>query len=129
MTISDYKQLQENFKPAKLVNEVLKIHNDISEITCILSSIPFNMETARKKIATINGEHPENHLFFFLINPPGGNFTPVYSASSESLRQDLVWKKSYLEIKAKAKTLDEVIHQIESQCSCNLYKSKVAEIL
>lgn len=49
MTISDYKQLQGNFKPAKLVHEVLKIHNDISEITWILSSIPFNMETARKK--------------------------------------------------------------------------------
>lgn len=49
MTISNYKQLQENFKLAKLVNEVLKIHNDISEITWILSSIPFNMETACKK--------------------------------------------------------------------------------
>lgn len=114
MTASDYKQLQENFKPATLIDEVLKIHKDISEITWILSSIPFNMETARQKIEAINKEHPENHLFFFLINPPGGNSTPIYNASSESLRQDLVWKKSYLKIKSKAKTLDEVIHQIES---------------
>lgn len=49
MTTSDYKQLQENLNPAKLVDEVLKIHKDISEITWILSSIPFNMETARHK--------------------------------------------------------------------------------
>lgn len=49
MTTSDYQQLQENFEPAKLIDEVLKIHKDISEITWILSSIPFNMETARKK--------------------------------------------------------------------------------
>lgn len=28
MTTSDYKQLQENFTPAKLVDEVLKIHKD-----------------------------------------------------------------------------------------------------
>lgn len=120
MTTSDYKQLQENFKPAKLVDEVLKIHKDISEITWILSSIPFNMETARPKIAAINENHPDNQLFFFLINPSGGNSTSVYNASSECLRQDLIWKKSYLEIKAKAKTLDEVIHQIESKYSCNL---------
>lgn len=78
------------------------------------------METARQKIAAINGEHPENHLLFFLINPSNGKYTPVCIASSESLRQDLVWKKSYLEIKAKSKTLDEVIHQIESLYSCNL---------
>lgn len=32
MTTSDYKQLQENFTPTKLVDEVLKIHKDISEI-------------------------------------------------------------------------------------------------
>ena len=114
MTAADYKQLQESFKPATLIDEVLKIHKDISEITWILSSIPFNMETARQKIAAINRDHPENHLFFFLINPSNGKSTPVCIASSESLRQDLVWKKSYLEIKSKAKTLDEVIHQIES---------------
>ena len=120
MTISDYKQLQENFNPPKLVDEVLKIHKDISEITWILSSIPFNMETARQKIAAINREHPENHLFFFLMNPPGGNSTPIYNASSESLRQDLAWKKSYLEIKSKAKSLDEVIHQLEARYNRNL---------
>ena len=120
MTTSDYKQLQENFTPAKLVNEVLKIHKDISEITWILSSILFNTETARQKIAAINREHPENHLFFFLINPPGGNSTPIYNASPESLRQDLVWKKDYLEIKTKAKTLHEVIHQLEARYNRNL---------
>ena len=120
MTTSDYKQLQENFKPAKLVDEVLKIHKDISEIAWILSSIPFNMETARQKIAAVNREHPENHLFFFLMNPPSGNSTPIYSASSESLQQDLVWKKDYLEIKTKAKTLHEVIHQLEARYNRNL---------
>lgn len=120
MTTPDYKQLQENFKPAKLVDEILRIHKNIAEITWILSAIPFNMETARQKITAINEEHPENHLFFFLINPSNGNSTSVYNASSESLRQDLVWKKSYLDIKAKAKTLDEVIHQLESQYNHSL---------
>lgn len=120
MTTSDYKQLQENFTPAKLVNEVLKIHKDISEITWILSSVPFNTETARKKITAINEAHPENYLFFFLINPPSGNSTPIYNASSESLQQDLVWKKDYLEIKAKTKTLHEVIHQLEVRYNRNL---------
>lgn len=120
MTTSDYQQLQENFEPAKLIDEVQKIHKEISEITWILSSIPFNMETARQKIAAINRKHPENQLFFFLINPSSGNSIPVYNASSESLQQDLVWKKTYLEIKAQAKTLDEVIHQVESQYNHNL---------
>lgn len=116
MTTSEYNQLQENFKPAKLVDEVLKIHKDISEITWILSSVPFNVETARHKIASINTEHPENYLFNYLMNPSGCNFRPIpiIVASSENLRQDLTWKKDYLEIKAKAKTLDEVIHQLES---------------
>lgn len=91
MTASDYKQLQENFTPAKLVNEVLKIHKDISEITWILSSIPFNMETARQKIVAINREYPENHLFNSLMNPSRCNFRPIpiIIASSGNLRQDL----------------------------------------
>lgn len=112
MTAPEYNQLQERFKPAKLISEVQKIHNDILEITWVLTAFPFDKETARQKIADINGKHPENQLFFFLINPSNGNSIPVYSASSESLRQDLVWKKSYLEIKAQAKALDEVIHQL-----------------
>ena len=110
MTTLEYNQIKENFKPAKLVHEVLKIHNDISEITWILSTNPFNMETARQKIESINREHLDNYLFYFLLNPTNGNSTPVSNASSESLRQDLAWKKTYLEIKADAKTLDEVIH-------------------
>lgn len=116
MTAADYKQLQESFKPATLIDEVLKIHKDISEITWILSSVPFNVETARHKIVSVNTEHPENYLFHSLMNPSICNFRPILIiiASSENLRQDLTWKKDYLEIKAKAKTLDEVIHQIES---------------
>ena len=114
MTTLEYNQIKENFKPAKLVHEVLKIHNDISEITWILSANPFNMETARQKIESINRKHLDNYLFYFLLNPTNGNSTPVSNASSESLRQDLAWKKTYLEIKADAKTLDEVIHQLES---------------
>ena len=70
MTTLGYNQIKENFNPAKLVHEVLKIHND-------------------------NSTHASN-------------------ASSENLRQDFAWKKTYLEIKADAKTLDEVIHQLES---------------
>lgn len=43
MRTSDYKQLQKKFKPAKLVDEILNIFKDTSEITWILSSIPFNI--------------------------------------------------------------------------------------
>ncbi|MBD5505235.1 MAG: hypothetical protein HDR09_16260 [Lachnospiraceae bacterium] len=120
MTTLEYNQIKENFKPAKTVDEVLKIQNDISEITWILSTIPFNTETARQKIESINREHPNNYLFYFLLNPTNGNSTPVFNAPSESLRQDLAWKKTYLEIKADAKTLDEVIHQLESLCNHSL---------
>ena len=35
MTTPDYKQLQEKFKPAKLVDEILKIHKDIVELALI----------------------------------------------------------------------------------------------
>ena len=120
MTSSEYNQIKEIFKPAKLVNELQKINNDISDITYILSSVPFNMETARQKVISINTEHPENRLFFSLLNPPSDEVSPICSASSDNLKQDLTWKKSYLSVKATAKTLDEVIQQLESLYNPNL---------
>lgn len=114
MTTSEYSQIKEAFKPVKLINELQKINYDISEITYILSSVPFNMEDARQKVISINHEHPENRLFLFLLNPSGGQAVPICDASSDSLKQDLVWKKFYLSTKADAKTLDEIIQQLES---------------
>jgi len=72
------------------------------------------MEDARQKIISINNKHPENRLFFLLLNPPIGKAVPICAASSDSLKQDLVWKKFYLSAKADAKTLDETIQQLES---------------
>ncbi len=57
MTTSEYNQLQENFKPTKLIGEALKIHKDISEIIRILSLIPFNYENCHYKIISINTKH------------------------------------------------------------------------
>lgn len=41
-------------------------------------------------------------------------------APSDGLMSDLVWKKDYLKIKADAKTLDELIHQLNFQYKRNL---------
>ncbi len=49
MTTTEYNQTKEIFKPAKLVNALPEINNDISDITYILSTVPFSMETARQK--------------------------------------------------------------------------------
>ena len=120
MTTLEYNQIKEIFKPANLVNELQKINNDISDIAYILSAVPFNPETARQKVISINTEHPENRLFFLLINPPCGESIPVCNASSDNLKQDLSWKKFYLSVKADAKVLDKVIQQLESLYNCNL---------
>lgn len=114
MTTEEYNQIKEIFKLSKLDDELQKINNDISEITCILSTIPFNIEAARQKVISINNEHLENCIFFRLINPPSDHSIPICSASSDNLTQDLSWKKFYLSIKATAKTLDEIIKQLES---------------
>ena len=114
MTTSEYNRIKEIFKPIKLVDELLKISSDLSDITNILSAVPFNMENARQKVISINTEHPENRLFFSLLNPPSGEIIPICSASSDNLRQDLVWKKSYLSVKSTAKTFDEVVQQLVS---------------
>lgn len=120
MTTSEYSQIKEAFKPAKLIDELQKINNDIFEIAYILSSVPFNMEDARQKVISVNQEHPENRLFFFLLNPPSGKAVPICDASSDNLKQDLVWKKFYLSAKVDAKTLDEIIQQLESLYSRKL---------
>lgn len=114
MTTSEYNQIKEIFKPVKLVDELQKINNDIFDITYILSAVPFNIENARQKVISINAEHPENRLFFFLINRPSGEAIPICNASPDNLKQDLAWKKSYLSVKADAKTLDEVVQQLMS---------------
>ena len=114
MTPLEYNQIKEVFKPAKLVNELQKINNDISNITYILTTVPFNMENARQKVISINTEHPENRLFFSLINRASCEVIPICSASSDDLKQDLTWKRFYLSVKATAKTLDEVVQQLKS---------------
>lgn len=120
MTEIEYKQIQESFKPVKTFDEVQKINHDIDEIDSILSTFPFDIETARQKIISINVEHIDNRLFYLLLNPPVGQPISICNAPSDSLMDDLVWKKFYLKVKADAKTLDEIIHQLSSQYKRNL---------
>ncbi len=120
MTEAEYKQLQETFKPVKTVDAVQRINNDIDEIDSILSTFPFDAETARRKILSVNAEHFDNRLFYLLLNPPTGQAITIDNAPSDGLMNDLVWKRNYLKIKATAKTLDEVIHQLSSKYKRNL---------
>lgn len=120
MTETEYKQIQEIFKPIKTVDEVQKINDDIDEINSILSTFPFNMVAARQKIKSINEKHLDNRLFYLLLNPPIGQAIPIDNAPSDGLMSDLVWKRDYLKIKADAKSLDEIIHQLSSRYKHNL---------
>lgn len=120
MTEAEYKQLQEAFKPVKTVDEVKKINDDIVEINSILSTFPFNIATARKKIKSVNDNHFDNRLFYLLLNPPIGPAIPIDNAPSDGLMSDLAWKRDYLKIKANAKSLDETIQQLSSQYKHNL---------
>lgn len=57
MTKTEYKQIQESFKPVKTFDEVQKINHDIDEINSILS---------------INAEHIDNRLFYLLYKSAYG---------------------------------------------------------
>lgn len=120
MTEIEYKQIQESFKPVKTFDEVQKINHNIDEINSILSTFPFNIDAARQKILSINAEHIDNRLFYLLLNPPIGQTISIYNAPSDGLMHDLAWKKDYLKIKADAKTLDELIHQLSFHYRCIL---------
>lgn len=120
MTETDYKQIQEIFKPVKTVDEIQKINDDIDQINSILSTFPFNMVAARQKIKSVNDKHRDNRLFYLLLNPPMGQPIHIDNASSDGLVSDLAWKRDYLKIKADAKTLDEIIHQLSSRYKHNL---------
>ena len=78
------------------------------------------MVAARQKIKSINEEHLDNRLFYLLFNPPSGQAINIDNAPSDGLINDLAWKRDYLKIKAIAKTLDEVIHQLISKYQHNL---------
>lgn len=62
----------------------------------------------------------DNRLFYLLLNPPIGQSIPIDNAPSDSLMNDLVWKRDYLKMKANAKSLDEIIHQLSSRYKHNL---------
>ncbi len=76
MTKAEYKQLQEAFKPVKTVVEVQRVNNDIHVIECILSTFPFDANTVRRKILSVNTDHLDNQLFYLLLNPPMGKLLP-----------------------------------------------------
>lgn len=120
MTETEYKQIQEIFKPVKTLDEIRAINNDIVEINSILSTFPFNMVAARQKIKSVNDKHLDNRLFYLLLNPPIGQSIPIDNAPSDGLINDLVWKRDYLKMKADAKTLDVIIHQLSSKYKRNL---------
>lgn len=78
------------------------------------------MVAARQKVKSVNDEHLDNRLFYLLLNPPIGQSIPIDNAPSDGLMNDLVWKRDYLKMKADAKTLNEIIHQLSSKYKLNL---------
>ncbi|MCM1118550.1 MAG: hypothetical protein NC543_04240 [bacterium] len=96
MTETEYKQIQEIFKPVRTIDEVQKINDDINEINSILSTFPFDIEAARQKIKSVNDEHLDNRLFYLLLNPPKGQSILIDNAPSDGLKNDLAWKRDYL---------------------------------
>ena len=107
-------EIQQLFKPAKTIEDIKKIQDDIDGIVTLISTTPFDDKQARRKIKDINDAHKENVFIYKLLFQPTGSTISVDQAPSDGLRQDLCWKRDYLSIKAKAKSLDEIIQQLKN---------------
>lgn len=120
MTLEEFKQLEEIFKPVKSIDDIKDIEHDISTLNNVLSTVYLDESTTCSLIKTINIKHPDNRVFYILLNPPTGSSIHIDHASADCLKQDLLWKKTYLSIKAAAKTLDEIIHRLQNLYHRNL---------
>ena len=69
-------------------------------------------EKARKKIVEINASHPENVTVHKLIFFHGQPSISIASAGDKLLKDDLSWKRYYLNAKCAGKTVDEMRKEI-----------------
>lgn len=90
------------------------MQNDIREITNILSQSIIDRRLMREKIDAINKKHSENIDLFHFIFPPQGNGVSLNYASDENLRNDLEWKKIYLQAKSTGKAFDELCKEMRN---------------
>lgn len=96
----------ELFEKAHLLIDELDMQDDINDINKILT-YPIDISEVKKKIKSINDNHPENIMLFKLIYPPVGKPIPLDSATDDSLINDLNWKRTFLNAKMRAKLFDE----------------------
>ena len=102
--------------------DVTDMQKTIHEIDVILQGWPFNGEMARQKIFEINASHPENVIIYNLIFSHGQTATPVAFAGDELLKDDLSWKRYYLNAKCTGKTVDEMQKEIFSEMRKSRWK-------
>lgn len=101
------KEAIEIFEKVHTPQEQWKMENDIHDISNILIQKPINMYQVRTKIQKVNYEHSENIILYNLIFPPQGNRVSLANASDQSLVNDLVWKRTYLQAKKIGKAFEE----------------------
>ena len=80
----------------------------IHEIDVIMQGWTFDAERARQKIVEINDSHPENVTVHNLLFSPGQFSTSIAHANDEQLKNDLLWKRYYLNAKCAGKAVDEM---------------------
>ena len=88
--------------------EIMDIQKTIEEINRILYSIPFRTDEACAKICEVNTKHPENMTVHNLLFSHGQTSIPIASAGDELLKEDLSWKRYYLNAKCAEKAVDEM---------------------
>ena len=101
----------------KILCEIVKLRNTISEIEALLNAKSFDSGKARKLIDNINQEHAENVSWYNLIhseyrNGSQGNIVTIYNATDSQLKEDLQWKHCYLTAKLKGKTFEELRNEL-----------------
>ena len=85
------------------VYEIMDMQKTIYEIDIILQSNPLDAEMARRKVVEINAFHPENIGIYGLFFSSGQSVVTVASATDAQLRDDLLWKRYYLNAKCAGK--------------------------
>ena len=101
----------------KTVWDLADIKRTIDEIDRILNAWFFDANEARKKIYEINEKHQDNLIAYEILrnmnNRKRTSSVPISiaEASDTGLKNDLMWKRDYLQGKAMGKTLDEIIKE------------------
>jgi len=99
--------------------ERLELESDIQDISNILGQRPIDMYQVKTKIKKVNMKHPENVALFDLIFPPHGDRVSLEDAPDQSLINDLVWKKIYLQAKRIGKPFDEFCKEMRKDAQRN----------